>query len=105
MSMSATEGRRPETPNRQTRIEQALKEHDARLACHLAETQTRFLDLMDAQSPAVLTALLDYLRQLPPTTNDARAELRQALVTYFTAMRAKAQRREDELYRGITGEP
>jgi hypothetical protein len=90
-----------------TRIDYALKERDARIACHIVEGLRHSLDMLDEQPPTVLEPLIDYVTDLAKTDRAAskhRSAVREALRIYAEAALQEARRRERLLYRGIVGE-
>jgi hypothetical protein len=89
------------------RMQYALKERDARSACHIVEAQRHIFDLIETQSPAVLEALLDYLKSIQrpaPGARPFRMKLKEALLEYVNDALKEQRKLERVLHYGITGE-
>ena len=88
---------------RKMRVEHALRERDARIAGMIVESVRHALDLLDEQSPSMLEAICDYLKDLQRTEN-FRRDIRKALCEYAEDALKQSRERERRLYEGITGE-
>jgi hypothetical protein len=85
------------------RVEQTLRERDARIAGMIVESVRHALDLLDEQPPSMLEAICDYLKDLQRTEN-FRRDIRKALCEYAEEALKQSRERERQLYKGITGE-
>jgi hypothetical protein len=88
------------------RNERAHKERDARFAVLLVEHAQTWASMVDEHSPAVLEAMIDYLKDLQKPNSGApkwRQKLRAALIEYGEQALCEARRREDKLYYALTG--
>jgi hypothetical protein len=88
---------------RKIRIEDALRERDVRIAGMIVESIRHGLDLLDEQSPSMLEAICDYLKDLQKTEK-FRRDIRKALCDYAEEALEESRERERRLYEGITGE-
>jgi hypothetical protein len=89
------------------RNEHARKERDARFAGLMVEHAQTWASMVDEHSPAVLEAMIDYLKDLQKPDSGApkrRQKLRAALIEYGEHALGEARRREDKLYYALTGE-
>ena len=85
----------------------ALKERDGRIARHLIAAQRSIFDMVEEQSPAVLEALLGYIRdikQVAPGALPARMMLRDTYIAYVGEALKYQRKLEHDLVGGITGE-
>jgi hypothetical protein len=94
-------------PERKQRIEQAIKDRDVRTACHIVDAVQHLLDLVEDQPPGVIEAMLDHVREMQRATGHRvppwRKKLREGILAAGEAAVSEARKREDSLYRAITG--
>jgi hypothetical protein len=86
-------------------IQAALSERDSRVACHIVEGVRSLCDLLEEQSPAVIEAWIEHLKdmQRPGKGPKHRHALRAALIEWGQQSLREAQAREHRLFHGITG--
>jgi hypothetical protein len=89
----------------QLRIQAALSERDNRVACLIVEGMRNLFDLLEAQSPSVIEALIEHVKDLqhPGKGVKHRQALRAALIEWGQQSLHEAQARERRLFQGITG--
>jgi hypothetical protein len=99
-----------ETHHRQLLIGHALNDRLVPIACQIVKNVTSATRLIDELPECVIQAMLDYSREQhskdhPVTELDkAYKEVRAAYLKYGEAALREAQRREQRLFREITGE-
>jgi hypothetical protein len=88
------------------RIDHALKERDARNACHIVQALMSIFDLIDNQSVVVLEALIDYTKNLQRPDSTApkhRRLMRGHFIEYLQEARREQRKTEQMLFSGVTG--
>jgi hypothetical protein len=86
-------------------IQAALSERDNRVACLIVEGMGSLFDLLEEQSPSVIEALIEHVKNLerPGKGLKQRHVLRAALIEWGQQSLREAQARERRLFQGITG--
>ncbi len=85
-------------------IQAALSERENRVACHIVEGMRSLCDLLEEQSPSVIEAWIEHLKEMqrPGKGPKHRQALRAALIEWGQHSLREAHARE-RLFQGITG--
>ncbi|HEY2530444.1 MAG TPA: hypothetical protein VGJ20_21345 [Xanthobacteraceae bacterium] len=89
------------------RTQYGLKEPEAHIASYIVEAQRHMLDLIEAQSPPVLEALRNYVKDIQYPAEGARPfrmKLEACLTEYVNDALKEQRKLERTLRHGVTGE-